>query len=324
MISALLIVIISSSALVIFIRASNGNNTCAANYVEMKTSTIKSRWAIIALTLHSPRKSKQQRDMDKRNNLLVKKLRPYAQYHDITFIFFSEHDIPANVVQGWRNLFKSVGNVQYVNTYHLGFNNKKKFGYKYMCKFYSLDVYNLLKDYDYYMRCDSDCFIEQLEYDMLQWFENHDGGYGFASRKIEAHNVTVKTMPPWIENYMSSCSITPASLMGYSIDVCFNFYNNWHIAKVSFFNRPDVQHFLKSVNSSGNFVNLRWGDSTVQAYAVRLFMDTDQILQVPNFTYLHGSHNYRTSTYIGNNATWSDKKKINKRLPFWKNTYSTT
>jgi hypothetical protein len=26
--------------------------------------------------------------------------------------------------------------------------------------------------------------------------------------------------------------------------VCFNFYNNFHIGRVDFFVRPDVQHFL--------------------------------------------------------------------------------
>jgi hypothetical protein len=278
---------------------------------------LKSRWAIVTLTKHG--KQEVKRDIDKRNKLLAEKLKPYAQNHNFTFIFFSEFNIPSNVIQNWIDVFKDVGTVRYVNTRHLGF--KGVFGYIYMCKFYSLDIYTLLKDYDYYMRCDIDCYIEKLDYDMFQWFENRNGGYGFASRKTESHKITVRTMPPWMNDYMSACSIVPASLMGSNFDYCFNFYNNWHIGRISFFNRPDVRHFLKSVNESGNYLKHHWGDSTVQAYTVRLFMDTDQILQVPNFTYIHGSHGprgYRISTFIDDKSTWANAR--GEFLPFWKNT----
>lgn len=103
-----------------------------------------------------------------------------------------------------------------------------------MCKFYSTDLYELLKDYDYYMRADTDVYTEQLEYDMFQWFENNNGGYGFASRRMVSHVPTLDTMSKFMKNYTSSCSIVPKSLMGLTLNDCINFYNNWHIGRVRF------------------------------------------------------------------------------------------
>ncbi len=48
--------------------------------------------------------------------------------------------------------------------------------------------------------------------------------------------------------------------------------------------------FLKATNESGRILSHRWGDSTIQAYAVRMFMDPPALLRIPNVTYVHGSH----------------------------------
>ena len=183
-----------------------------------------------------------------------------------------------------------------------------------MCKFFSLDLYDYLRGFDYYMRVDSDCYLRTLSYDIFEFAENKGLQYGFAMRKLEAHGPTKQTIPVWTQKYAARCGLTPKSLMDAPMDRCFNFYNNWHMGKVSFFNRPDVRHFLLAVNASGHILSHRWGDSTIQAYAVRLFMDPGALLQVPDFEYVHGSHGNRLVSSVGDGS----KTTVPQKLANWK------
>lgn len=179
--------------------------------------------------------------------------------------------------------------------------------------FFSLDLYDYLKEFDYYMRCDSDCFLKRMDYDILKWAEESNVGYGFAMRKLEAHGPTKETIPSWVNQYINTCSVSPTAIMDRPLEVCFNFYNNWHIGRVSFFNRPDVRHFLEAVNASGYISTHRWGDSSIQAYAVRLFMSPENIIQAPNFAYVHGSHGNKLVSTVGDGSATN----VPQRLPNW-------
>lgn len=266
------------------------------------------RWAIVSLS--KPDKA----DTPTRNEALAKHLRPYASKHDITVIFFSELRFPPKTALAYRQNFAGVAAVQFVDTSSSGFgapDSKERFGYKYMCKFFALDLYEHLQGFDYYMRCDSDCFVKRLGYDLLQWAEDARVQYGFALRKLEAHGPTKRAMPLWTQKYLARCGLEPTALMDRPLTVAFNFYNNWHIGRVAFFRRPDVRHFLEAVNSSGHILLDRWGDSTIQAYAVRLFMHPRHVLQVPNFSYVHGSHSMGVSTFPG------ESSDVPQALPPW-------
>lgn len=68
-------------------------------------------------------------------------------------------------------------------------------------------------------------------------------------------------------------------------------------------------------------MNHRWGDSTIQAYAVRLFMEPASIRQVPDFKYIHGSHGA-----IGTVSTFGGRvsSKLPNQLPWWNYSSSST
>ena len=278
----------------------------ASNYKVRENSKLV-KWAIIALT--RPGRS----DIETRNSALAKRIKPFANKHNITIIFFSESYFSPKEVNAWRKTFLNIAAVKLVNTAHLGFTLPERFGYKYMCKFFALDLYDLIQEYDYYMRCDSDCYIKTLNYDIFEYTEIHNIEYGFAMRKLEAHGPTKQTLPVWVMKYARNCGLEPTAKMDEPLSVCFNFYNNWHIGSVRFFRRPDVQHFLQSVNNSGHILHTRWGDSTIQAYAVRLFMDPKHIRQLPDFEYVHGSHSNRLISSVGDGS----KTNVPQRLSNW-------
>lgn len=303
----------------ITLNAQNTYNKCSVydpvdKSNQEKKANHKKKWAIIALAKpRSPR-------TDDRNREIIKKIKPYSHLHDITILFFSELTFPSESLKNWEKDFKGIAKVRIINTSKHGFDSVERFGYKYMCKFFSLDVYQYLKnEYDYYIRCDTDCYYQELSYDIFQWAEDNNVGYGFALRKLEAHQPTKKTLPQWTAEYIKECSLEPSAPMDEPLSVCFNFYNNFHIGRVDFFLRPDVQHFLKAVNTSGHIQSHRWGDSTIQAYAVRLFMNPKEIIQLPNFSYIHGSHGDKLVSTFGDGHL----SNVPQRLPNWKYTVAT-
>jgi hypothetical protein len=269
----------------------------------------EARWAIVALT-------RKLGTLGRRNKLIADAIRPHVANRDITVIIFSEMQFDVKYVKEWEGTFSGLAKVKAIDTSADGFtdaNGKKRYGYKYMCKFFMLDMYKYLDNYDYYWRVDSDDFLTDLRYDIFGWVERNDVHYGWAARKIEGHGATRRTLPQWSAQYVAKCKIWPSALMDQPLKQCFNFYNNFHIGKVSFFKRPDVQHFLQAVNASGFVDAHRWGDSTIQAYAVRLFMDTKHIRMLPNLIFIHKSHgNKKISTY--NKGAISE---LPQSLPYW-------
>jgi len=85
-------------------------------------------------------------DIETRNRALAKRIKPFASKHNITVIFFSEFLFSTQEVNSWKNTFVDIATVKVINTAHLGFTSSEKFGYKYMCKFFALDLYNLIKN----------------------------------------------------------------------------------------------------------------------------------------------------------------------------------
>lgn len=122
-----------------------------------------------------------------------------------------------------------------------------------MCKFFTVDLYDYITQYDYYLRVDSDNVIippRDKNYDFFSWIENNNVEYGYILRKFEPHKETRESLPQFVANYMENCNVKP--LIKYpTMSTLFNFYNNFHAAKVSFFLRPDVRHFLVATNTSG-------------------------------------------------------------------------
>jgi hypothetical protein len=249
-------------------------------------------WAVLCLAMHTG-------NYTERNNNLASMFGPYAASHNITFVFFGEHRFPDASVMGWKKSLSHVGSVVIIDTRKDGWGDPRSkrmvYGYKYMCKFYSIDMYRYISEYDYYMRVDTDVTIQKMEYDLMAWVEDQNLEYAYGTRKIEAHEPTQRTLPVWIEKYVDTNSLT-LPIKHPSLHICWNFYNNFHIAKVSFFQRDDVRAFLAAVMASGGVLQHRWGDSTIEAYVVRLFMEPEKVKQIPNFRYYHGSHRVQVTT----------------------------
>ena len=129
----------------------------------------KPSWAIVMLAMR-----KKTADIKVRNAKIAEKIAPFAKEHNVTVVVYSEETFGAKQFSEWESTFRGVARVESVNTVSNGFegpiSGRKTFGYKYMCKFFSIDLFDHLSrgGYDYYMRVDSDCNLAVLNYGALK------------------------------------------------------------------------------------------------------------------------------------------------------------
>lgn len=167
---------------------------------------------------------------------------------------------------------------------------KEVLGYNHMCRFYAMQIYDYLDGYDYYMRLDDDSYImSEIRYDIFKFMQENDIVYGYRFSKFDGHAETARTLPKTVLRYIKTNKIDikcDTANINHQ-----NFYNNFHVSKVNFWKREDVKAFLKYIDEQGGIYRYRWGDSTIQALAVKMFTEPKQIYKFDDFDYYHASHN---------------------------------
>ena len=71
-----------------------------------------------------------------------------------------------------------------------------------------------------------------------------------------------------------------------------NFYNNFHITRIQFWNNPEIKAFFNAIEETGNIKNQRWGDSNIQAVCVKNWSNKEKIKEYSDVVYTHGSGPY--------------------------------
>lgn len=177
------------------------------------------------------------------------------------------------------------------------FKQGSNIGYKGMCLFYSSEFIHYLDGYDYGIRLDADSILQSpLEIDD---FIESGRLYGYVRDKRDSHRETCETLPKAIKDYVRQNNISIKCEMS---DInCWNFYNNFNISKLSFWSSDDYQNFMSFINEDGGIQRHRWGDSTIQANAVKMFCDKENIVKF-KFAYEHRSHFFKNWEDVNENG----------------------
>lgn len=156
-------------------------------------------------------------------------------------------------------------------------------GYRHMCRFFSGELYNngVIKEYDYYLRLDTDSFIHTpLNYDIFKWAEEVGCYYGFIAPAIQKDN------PKVIEGLWETVNeLIPENF----IEEGMMFYTNFELGKVSWFLTSEYMRFYNELDKTGGFYTKRWGDAPVKYIGINLLMEPEHIIPVQGFTYQHGA-----------------------------------
>ena len=167
-------------------------------------------------------------------------------------------------------------------------------GYKNMCRFNSIFIYEVLKDYTHALRMDDDSFIEsEIDFDIFKEMLDNNVVYVGAKKHVDPHGPTIDTLPSFVLKYLEDNQIQPKC--GFDNINTENFYNNLYATDLNFWRQNNVQHFLKSIDESFGIYTHRWGDSTIQALAVKIFAGYENIRTFGSFKYRHDSHSWNNT-----------------------------
>jgi len=181
--------------------------------------------------------------------------------------------------------------------------------YRMMCRWWSINVWKYAQGYEYIMRLDDDSIIEEpVQYDIFAWAAENKVAYssnilsldcgicnhGFKelleSAFPEKRDLIGQMFKPQdvpmlsvqFHPFRSLLSITDAHALPemkstMRVWSMVYFFNNYFVTRVSFWQRPDVQAALKTIDESGLMFYKRLGDAPVHTAIVSLFAAPNEI-----------------------------------------------
>ena len=179
-------------------------------------------------------------------------------------------------------------------------------GYRHMIRFYTMGIWEVVRDegYSFVMRMDEDSVLmSPIRYNVFEYLEsrNIDYAYRLASWEHGFHGYDGDSYFGLIRTYvqrhvsstgwlLDSCPSSTRSIQNYTLRHCgepYGIYNNFFVARTSFWFRPEVQHFLRFVNRSHTIYTHRFNDILFQSAAIKLFMDPRRLHMFQDFAYEH-------------------------------------
>ena len=164
-------------------------------------------------------------------------------------------------------------------------------GYRRMMHWYAIDIWQFFErwnmkshcEYKYIFRLDEDSFIHSpIRYDIFDLMRSGNFSYGFRMCAYEMK--VARRMWNWWSNRHKDF----APHRDLNLDMC-GFYNNFFVADLDFFRRPDVKAFLRFIDRQGHIYRRRLGDLMIHSMAVFAFAPEERIHRFLDFTYEHST-----------------------------------
>jgi hypothetical protein len=188
-----------------------------------------------------------------------------------------------NIIQSHQEYIKSFGNNQ--NIIFIDISDVWIGGYHGMCRFYSYDIWNYCREFDYILRIDDDCFLSIVESDPFDYIQ--DKVFLKSASWPESHIPTNSTLPFIIEN------ITGISHKEFYIH---NFpYTNVCLSSVSFWLNSEINLILEKISKDPKQITNRWGDLPILGSLLNIFAK-NRVGYFDKFEYTHSSHNNQKIT----------------------------
>ena len=162
----------------------------------------------------------------------------------------------------------------------------KPIGYKHMCRFFMLQVWDAVRDYDYVMRFDDDVVLEtEMVEDPFEFMYERDIVYTYSVEVPEWHGLTNRTFFDWARAYVKEKGIaTQHEHLSNTM-----FFTHFFIADVTFWRQLPVQSMLHAIDDTGNVYKYRWGDAPIQTVLLKTFLQPDSLYKMHGLEYCHYS-----------------------------------
>ncbi len=162
-------------------------------------------------------------------------------------------------------------------------------GYKHMCHFWSIDIFDYLPEYQYTIRIDEDCYVDRIDPEVFNSIisQNIKFAVPFICPVLDDPNVIVG-LEQLLNKFYRDNNITPP--VEYKKIKAPN--TNFMIFNLKFFKQHKiVQKFLSEIEKSHGIYSNRWGDAPIWGIILYALANVD-FYELPRIGYLHGSHNH--------------------------------
>ena len=164
-------------------------------------------------------------------------------------------------------------------------------GYRYMCRFFSGSIFNLeiLRQYRYYLRLDSDSLLSQkIEHNLFREMDESNTYYGHRENAV---NIDPHWCSEGIRELTKTFVLSRSDIPTYtpidSIQRGYIYYNNFEICLIDWFRSSPYQDFFKYIDMSGKIMTKRFGDALIRYFGVNYFMEPKRIKQFDIAGYKH-------------------------------------
>lgn len=244
--------------------------------------------------------------IDNLKTSLNKLYKNYKYVYQSDVVVFVEYDFSKIISEEIEELYDNL-TVKYIqlksssefNTNDVEFEDGReeyKIGYRHMCQLFFSEIFSYIQGYDWYMRLDTDSFIESsINYDLFGYLDENNKVYGYTAELAEWPPVVIG-MGEFFINLIRKHNLKSTFFDKLIENDRYNLrqiYNNFEIIKISYFNNELVQLLIKEVNKSGNIYKKRWGDSPLRTFILSLTIDNSKIHKFNDFDYIHDAYNRR-------------------------------
>lgn len=243
-----------------------------------------------------------------KRNLLLEKLITTQNIKNYDFLILHEGNIsisdqeyisnatPNIVIQFWdvktkspKTAFNDNNNKTNVNLCPPNFlSNNFSLGYKHMCHFWSIDFLDYFKDYDYLIRIDEDCFIEEFDFNVINKMDSED--IKFISPYFQEQDVSqvIQGLNQLRDEFIKNNNITDYT----NFDEIKCPYTNFMIVNIpKMRNNILLNKFLQKIHECDCIYSNRWGDLPIWGVILDMIFSKNDYKQLTNIKYFHGSHN---------------------------------
>ena len=151
-------------------------------------------------------------------------------------------------------------------------------GYRKMCRFWFIDFWNILQEYDYVLRLDEDIILKENCEDLIDFCKTHN--YKYVSAVTMGENPAVI---PGLAKFVDEKEKNILRIPG----------THSQVINLKHYNTNRCKSFIRRINESGCIKKARWGDAPLMGIFVKRFTRPNEYLfKWSGFKGYHGSHNH--------------------------------
>lgn len=170
--------------------------------------------------------------------------------------------------------------------------DKFELGYKHMCHFWAIDMFDYLSEYEYIIRIDEDVIVKTFHPNLMDTIISSDIKFAvpFICEFLDDPDVIVG-LRQLFEKFCLENNLTPRT----KFENVYAPNTNFFILNLKYFKTHDlVQKFLKEIDDSHGIYSNRWGDATTWGIIVHSIVD-EPFYVLDMVEYFHGSHGHHVN-----------------------------